>query len=460
MAYVGRFAPSPSGRLHLGSLVTAFAALWRSLNQKGKFLIRIEDLDFPRCPIANIPTMLEELKLLQIHSSEPILIQGLALQSYEQNICKLLDSQQAYICTCTRAKLKEQPCTCEHHLDPHFNWQTPFSVRCSLPELTHYPFFIDNNLGKITQEQLSIPVANNLVLYRSDNIIAYNLAVVIDDLRQQVTEIVRGADLLDATFLQLCLYEKLQAKAPSFLHIPLLTNEQGNKLSKQNHAPAILDQLTPAQAILQSATLLNQVQHQANTNIFRFTQAQQENHNQLLQELACQLFTIEEQFSSKLQLISSDLAKVSHSILGKVQNTLHQLNLNQPCTYRKSYEQTLQRYLKENQTNLSSLIFNSLLIINNPLEIEQLIQKTSTLYGKDLKEQTVLAKLHQEPRTLEQLKIPGLLSTMGNIIKQHSIELSQEQTSLYLALCHQLNLIISQEFNLEHLPKHNIKISC
>lgn len=310
--YQGRFAPSPSGRLHGGSMLTGLAAHLRAKSSQGLCLTRIEDLDFPRCDPSLTPLMLQELTLLGLFSpQEPLAIQSHELVVYRDVINRLYQHHQAYLCNCTRAELKIRHCDCQNkHLVPpslqslqneHLDMST-FDVPLSgadilvsdvsltatdlsvddVPlsgadislaaaqnhlairtELQHYlnqarfQSFEDELSGKLTLPVDYHPVSS-LVLQRSDGIISYNLAVVVDDHRQGITEIVRGADLLDTTFLQLALYEIFGYTPPKFLHVPLIKDEQGRKLSKQNHAPAILGQLLPHQAVKQAALQLQQ----------------------------------------------------------------------------------------------------------------------------------------------------------------------------------------------------------
>lgn len=243
--YRGRFAPSPSGRLHLGSALIAYGSYLKAKASGGTFLLRIEDLDRPRCPQANTPIMLEEITKLGLTSDEPVLIQSEHEKDYLNTIAAL---PQAYRCNCTRALLKERPCPCQKlHLAPAEHQ----AIRVDLTQaLAAHPYFNDGNFGLVKQADYNQELNPNLVLKRSDDIIAYNLAVVVDDHRQGITEVVRGADMLSATFLQLALYELLGYQAPTFCHLPLILEEStGHKFSKQNHAPALLDLLTPYEAL-------------------------------------------------------------------------------------------------------------------------------------------------------------------------------------------------------------------
>ena len=262
MAYCGRFAPSPSGRLHWGSLVSGYASYFRAKSQQGRFIVRIEDLDFPRCPKENTPIVLEELELLGMQSDCSPIIQSEQLSNYQDLLSKLIDSKQAYYCTCSRAQMKMRPCPCHDKTIQEQIAKEPLdhvAIRIDLsPYLTHHKSFIDGNLGLIEQATLDHELAHSLVLKRADNIIAYNLAVVLDDHDEHISEVVRGADMLDATFLQLCLYEILGYQAPSFFHVPLIVDHSGNKLSKQNKAPAVLVTNAPHQALAHTYQLLGQ----------------------------------------------------------------------------------------------------------------------------------------------------------------------------------------------------------
>ena len=307
MAYCGRFAPSPSGRLHWGSLVSGYASYFRAKSQQGRFIVRIEDLDFPRCPKENTPIVLEELELLGIKSDCSPIIQSEQLSNYQELLSKLIDSKQAYYCTCSRAQMKMRPCSCHDKTIQEQIANGPLdhvAIRIDLsPYLTHHKSFIDCNLGLIEQAALDHELAHSLVLKRADNIIAYNLAVVLDDHDEHISEVVRGADMLDATFLQLCLYEILGYQAPSFFHVPLIVDHSGNKLSKQNKAPAVLVTNAPHQALAHTYQLLGQSDIKNDCHYVTL--------NKLYQELS-------ELISTKLSLLKGSTSALDKKIL-----TLH-----------------------------------------------------------------------------------------------------------------------------------------
>ena len=178
------------------------------------------------------------------------------------------------------------------------------AIRIDLsPYLTHHKSFIDGNLGLIEQATLDHELAHSLVLKRADNIIAYNLAVVLDDHDEHISEVVRGADMLDATFLQLCLYEILGYQAPSFFHVPLIVDHSGNKLSKQNKAPAVLVTNAPHQALAHTYQLLGQSDIKNDCHYVTL--------NKLYQELS-------ELISTKLSLLKGSTSALDKKIL-----TLH-----------------------------------------------------------------------------------------------------------------------------------------
>ena len=307
MAYCGRFAPSPSGRLHWGSLVSGYASYFRAKSQQGRFIVRIEDLDFPRCPKENTPIVLEELELLGMQSDCSPIIQSEQLSNYQELLSKLIDSKQAYYCTCSRAQMKMRPCPCHDKTIQEQIAKGPLdhvAIRIDLsPYLTHHKSFIDGNLGLIEQATLDHELAHSLVLKRADNIIAYNLAVVLDDHDEHISEVVRGADMLDATFLQLCLYEILGYQAPSFFHVPLIVDHSGNKLSKQNKAPAVLVTNAPHQALAHTYQLLGQSDIKNDCHYVTL--------NKLYQELS-------ELISTKLSLLKGSTSALDKKIL-----TLH-----------------------------------------------------------------------------------------------------------------------------------------
>ena len=250
MTYIGRFAPSPSGRLHFGSVVAALGSYLRAKSLNGKWLIRIEDLDTPRCPPGTAEIILQELDALGLKSDGEILIQSKRKAVYEKVLNDLIAKKQAFFCTCTRAQLTKRPCSC--YLEAKENLSHA-SVRFK-PSLGYESSFHDELKGDI---KVDLP-DKFITLKRSDGIIAYNLACVTADALCNVTEIVRGSDLIDVTPIQISLFKALQHKVPSFLHLPLALEVNGEKLSKQNHAKAIFDVLTVQEILIVVLRFLGQ----------------------------------------------------------------------------------------------------------------------------------------------------------------------------------------------------------
>ncbi|MBT0587684.1 tRNA glutamyl-Q(34) synthetase GluQRS [Alteromonas oceanisediminis] len=231
--YVGRFAPSPSGPLHFGSLTTALGSYLHAKQRRGKWLLRIEDIDHPR----SVPGADEQIKTcLLAHGLEwdgEVRYQSHHHDDYAAALTKL--DAHLYECDCTRASIRQN----QGIHDPACRNRAPQNMPFALRFLNQSPrsTFTDELQG-------SVDVAHSLasedfVLKRRDGLYAYHLAVVCDDILQGVTHIVRGADLIDTTFCHLALYEALNHTPPSYLHLPVMSTSAQQKLSKQNHAPAV-----------------------------------------------------------------------------------------------------------------------------------------------------------------------------------------------------------------------------
>ncbi len=249
---IGRFAPSPSGPLHFGSLITALASYFQAKSQQGEWLVRIEDIDPPREIIGSDTLILTALERYGLLWDNEILYQSTRHHAYQEAIELFLKNDLAYYCTCTRKQIKEQGGYYLGHCRS-LKRQTDHSTAIRLIVDEPVFDFHDQRLGK-----LSIPkqlASEDFIIQRRDGLIAYNLAVVVDDIYQGVTEVVRGADLIEPTGRQINLYQALNQPVASYLHIPLIVDDQGNKLSKQNHAPAI-DIHTPQPTLIKAMELL------------------------------------------------------------------------------------------------------------------------------------------------------------------------------------------------------------
>jgi glutamyl-Q tRNA(Asp) synthetase len=262
--YVGRFAPSPTGLLHAGSLVAALASWLDAKAHNGRWLVRIEDIDRPRCIPGADAAMLAQLAVCGLVSDGEVVWQSQRGHLYEQALSRLHQQQLTYACSCSRQDiaraLKQQgvqtarhqaliyPGTCRE-ATPHTNH---VAWRCKLPSPGPTIQWTDRQLG-LQQQDLSTDVGD-FVLWRKDQLWAYQLAVVVDDAAQAITHVVRGHDLADNTARQVWLQRCLQLPTPSYLHTPLVVGADGDKLSKQHGAQALaLDTPTKVHLALQQA---------------------------------------------------------------------------------------------------------------------------------------------------------------------------------------------------------------
>ncbi|MGN1356545.1 MAG: tRNA glutamyl-Q(34) synthetase GluQRS [Succinivibrionaceae bacterium] len=249
--YVGRFAPTPSGNLHLGSLTTAVGSYLRAKSFQGKWLLRIEDLDQPRCPAGASDNILRTLEKYHLHYDGTVLYQSQNIPRYEEIIARLQQQGFSYYCNCSRHRLQEiggiydGKCGCRPENTP-LNTKEKYAIRFRNPGII--TSFKDILLGELTPD-LSRS-GEDFILKRRDGIIAYNLAVVVDDYDTGVTEVVRGSDLIDTTAAQLNLASVLNFRFPDYLHLPLILQKPGIKYSKQNHARRIDDHDIPRNCAL------------------------------------------------------------------------------------------------------------------------------------------------------------------------------------------------------------------
>ena len=239
--YRGRFAPSPTGPLHLGSLIAALASYLDARHRGGRWLVRMEDLDPPREEPGAARRILRELQEHGLHWDEEVLWQSRRHAAYRDTLARLESAGHLFHCDCTRAMLGPGG-ACAGRCQPRQAEVTPpFSLRVAVPADTRLKF-TDGLQG-----ELSVDLGSSLpdfVLLRKDGLFAYQLAVVVDDAFQAITHVVCGSDLLDSTPRQIFLQQTLGLPVPHYYHLPVITNEEGQKFSKQNHAAP----LDPAQA--------------------------------------------------------------------------------------------------------------------------------------------------------------------------------------------------------------------
>lgn len=240
--YRGRFAPSPTGALHFGSLVAALASWLDARAAGGDWLVRLEDLDTARNVPGAADMILRSLDAFGLHWDGPVVSQGGRVDLYQAALDRLLSNGSAFGCACTRSEIAAivspgadgtvYPGTCRDGL-PDGRRVRAWRVRVD----DRATGFEDRIQGCFIQHLQ--PDVGDFVVKRADGVFAYQLAVVVDDAQQGVTDIVRGADLLDSTPRQLWLQCLLGLPHPRHAHVPVATNRQGQKLSKQTYAPAI-----------------------------------------------------------------------------------------------------------------------------------------------------------------------------------------------------------------------------
>ncbi len=231
--YLGRFAPSPTGALHAGSLATALGSWLHARGHHGKWLLRIEDLDLPRCVPGSDKIIISQLAACGLHWDGEIVYQSQRTHFYQAALDQLIQQQMAFACRCTRKQIEDAWAALGKKKQKHEELIYPGTCRDRQDVVEPCAWRL-----KVTDEELRQSVGD-FVLKRADGIFTYQLAVVIDDALQGITHVVRGADLLDNTPRQIYLQEQLAYSRPQYLHLPLVLNEQHEKLSKQTQAPAI-----------------------------------------------------------------------------------------------------------------------------------------------------------------------------------------------------------------------------
>ncbi len=285
-AYRGRFAPSPTGPLHFGSLVAAVGSYLDAKHHHGTWLVRMEDLDTPRCVPGAAEDILRTLAALGLTSDESVMVQSQRTVAYDAALHTLQVSGAVYPCCCTRKEIADSalhgiegpvyPGTCRDGLQPGREgraWRVrtdyPYLRSLTPQEREEKPFshrgkggdggetvtFTDTLQGRISQH-LEHEIGD-FVVKRADGLFAYQLAVVVDDALQGITHVVRGADLIDSTPRQIHLQRLLGLISPTYKHLPVAVNEAGEKLSKQTLA-APVDVSNPVNTLIRVLGFLRQ----------------------------------------------------------------------------------------------------------------------------------------------------------------------------------------------------------
>lgn len=281
MPYIGRFAPSPSGPLHAGSLVAAMASYLDAKAHQGQWLVRIEDIDETRTVAGAAEDILLALAIFGMQHDGEVVVQSARKTLYQQAFAQL--ATHTYPCACTRREIADSrlgiaadgaaiyPGTCRNGIDKN---KTARTLRLRVTDIdppergeaNDSITFNDRWLGSLTQH-LSTEVGD-FVLKRADGFWAYQLAVVVDDALQGITHVVRGTDLLESTARQIYLQRLLKMPTPSYMHVPVVLNEHGEKLSKQTGAQA-LDLNNPLIELLRAAGVLQlQIDHTETISAF------------------------------------------------------------------------------------------------------------------------------------------------------------------------------------------------
>lgn len=258
MDYVGRFAPSPTGPLHFGSLVAALASWLDARAAGGRWILRMEDLDKPREQPGAADAILRQLEALGLSWDGPVLVQSRREARYREALDRLARSGLTYPCACSRREIADSalgidgahiyPGTCRTGLPPGRPARA-MRLRTSGEPIR----FVDRVQGECRQNVEH--EVGDFVVMRADGLFAYQLAVVVDDADQGITDVVRGADLLDSTARQILLQRDLGYATPRYAHVPVAVNAAGEKLSKQTGAAAI-DAAQGARALARALVFL------------------------------------------------------------------------------------------------------------------------------------------------------------------------------------------------------------
>lgn len=252
---IGRFAPSPSGDLHFGSLLAALGSYLSARAQQGRWLVRIEDIDPPREVAGAATRILHQLEHYGLHWDGEVVWQSQRHAAYREALAWLQSQRQSYFCRCTRRRIQQLGGFYDGHCrDCGFD-----ACDAALRLRQHQPVyqFTDRLRGTLSVDRRL--AEEDFIVHRRDGLFAYNLAVVVDDHFQGVSEIVRGADLIEPTVRQIALYQQFGWPQPSWMHLPLAVMPDGHKLSKQNHAPALPDG-DPRPLLIQALHFLGQPQ--------------------------------------------------------------------------------------------------------------------------------------------------------------------------------------------------------
>ena len=252
-SYVGRFAPTPSGPLHFGSIIAALASFLEAKRHQGQWLLRIDDLDLPRLKPGATDSITRTLENLCLEWDRHVYYQSSRLDIYNTVLTKLINSGQVYHCYCSRKLTRgiPYPGTCR-------NKATLENKHYSSRIITYDTSIEFNDViqGKVRQNIQHH--SGDFIVQRSDTVFAYNLATAIDDSSDGITDVIRGADLLDSTPKQIYLQTLLQIPSPNYGHLPVALDSSGNKISKSDGAIDALFDRKPHQVLIEALRFLGQ----------------------------------------------------------------------------------------------------------------------------------------------------------------------------------------------------------
>jgi len=241
--YRGRFAPSPTGPLHLGSLIAALASYLDARRHGGAWLVRMEDLDPPREEPGAADSLLHSLERHGLLWDEAVLYQSTRSEIYARSLALLQETGLVFACDCTRATLGRDGCCRGNCRQRQAQISGARAIRIGVPPDCRIHFTDRLQGPQHTPLGTALP---DFIVRRRDGLYAYQLAVVVDDAAQHITHILRGSDLLESTARQVFLQQCLDEHTPSYGHLPVITNSEGRKFSKQNLAPPLDDRKAPA----------------------------------------------------------------------------------------------------------------------------------------------------------------------------------------------------------------------
>ncbi len=252
--YIGRFAPSPTGPLHFGSLLAAMASYLDARASGGTWLVRMEDLDPPREPPGTADLILRQLEAFGLEWDGEILYQSRRLYAYEEALAELTNQNLCFVCDCSRARIKSMGNIyggfCRESQKP---FENGLAVRVKVQSQT---LCLDDLVQGSYVHDLESETGDFVIL-RKDGLFAYQLAVVADDAFQEITHVIRGYDLMNSTPRQYYLQQLLQKPHPQYGHVPVIVNDKGQKLSKQHYADSV-DADSAGEQIWQVLDALNQ----------------------------------------------------------------------------------------------------------------------------------------------------------------------------------------------------------